>query len=78
MTDLKTQTSPIERLVMLHIVLVLRFQSFGCEPCLQTSGLLRALPRFTNQARFSLFLFQKGERGLVDHLSVAVGYVSWS
>ena len=60
LTDLKTQTSPTERSVMLHIVLVLRFQSLGCEPCLRTSGLFRALPRFANQARFSLFSLPEG------------------
>ena len=60
LTDLKTQTSPIERLVMLHIVLVQRFQSLGCEPYLRTSGLFRALPRFVNQALFSLFSLPKG------------------
>ncbi|GMP63930.1 hypothetical protein CsSME_00025418 [Camellia sinensis var. sinensis] len=54
LTDLKTQTSPVERSVMLHIVLVLRFQSLGCEPCLRTSGLFCALPRFANQVLFSL------------------------
>ena len=37
LTDLKTQTSPIERLVMLHNVLVQKFQSRGCEPCLRAS-----------------------------------------
>ena len=78
LTDLKTQMSPIERSVIVHIVLVLEFQSLGCEPCLRTSGLFYDLPRFANQARFSLFLFQKEGTGLVDHLSVAVGYVSWS
>ena len=36
LTDLKTQTSPIERLVMLHDVLVQKFQSRGREPCLRT------------------------------------------
>ena len=76
LTDLKTQTSPIERLVMLYIVLVQKFQSLDYEPCLRTSRLFHTLSRFANQARFSLFLFPKGGRGLVDHLSVAVGYVS--
>ena len=37
LTDLKTQTSPIERLVMLHNVLVQKFQSRDREPCLRTS-----------------------------------------
>ena len=60
LTDLKTQTSPTERSVMLHIVLVLRFQSLGCEPCLRTSGLFRALPQFANQALFSLFSLPEG------------------
>ncbi len=36
-TDFKTQTSPIERLVMLHIVLVQKSQSRGRAPCLRTS-----------------------------------------
>ena len=35
-TDLKTQTSPIECLVMLHIALVQKSQSRGREPCLLT------------------------------------------
>ncbi|KAL7238289.1 hypothetical protein ACSBR2_004404 [Camellia fascicularis] len=78
LTDLKTQTSPFERLVMLHVALVQRFQSLGCEPCLRTSGLFCTFPRFANQTRFSLFLFLKGERGLVDHPSMAVGYFKWS
>ena len=39
---------------MLHIVLVLRLRSPGCEPCLRTSGLFCAFPRFANQALFSL------------------------
>ena len=54
LTDLKTQTSPIERSVVVHIVIVLRFQSLGYEPCLRTSGLFCALPRFANQILFSL------------------------
>ena len=37
LTDLETQTSPIEHLVILHNVLVQKFQSLGCEPCLRTS-----------------------------------------
>ncbi|GMP84648.1 hypothetical protein CsSME_00038097 [Camellia sinensis var. sinensis] len=45
---------------MLHIVLVQRFQSLGCEPCLQTSELFHALPRFANQALFSLFSLLEG------------------
>jgi len=70
LTDLKTQTSPIERLVMLHIVLVLRLRSLGCVPCLQTSGLFCALPRFANQALFSLFSLPEGrERSRKSYLS---------
>ncbi|GMP27825.1 hypothetical protein CsSME_00003643 [Camellia sinensis var. sinensis] len=34
----------VERLVMLHIVLVQKFQNLSCEPCLRTSGLFYALP----------------------------------
>ena len=60
LTDLKTQTSPIERSVMLLIVLVQKFQSLGCEPCLRTSGLFCALPRFANQVLFSLFALPEG------------------
>ena len=37
LTDLKTQTSPTERSVMFHIVLVQKSQSRGREPCLRTS-----------------------------------------
>ena len=83
LTDLKTQTSPIERLVMLHIVLVLRLRSPGCEPCLRTSGLFCALPRFANQALFSLFSLLRGrERSRRSSLSgrrlrfVVVGHFS--
>ena len=54
LTDHETQTSPVERSVILHIVLVQKFQSLGCEPYLRTSGLFCALPRFANQAPFSL------------------------
>ena len=78
LTDLKTQTSPIERLVMLHIVLVLKFQSLSCEPCLRTSGLFCALPRIANPVPYSPSSLPEEGRGLVDHLSVAVGYVLWS
>ncbi|GMP75675.1 hypothetical protein CsSME_00032677 [Camellia sinensis var. sinensis] len=45
---------------MLHIVLVLRFRSLSCEPCLRTSGLFCALSRFANQVLFSLFSLPKG------------------
>ena len=83
LTDLKTQTSPIERLVMLHIVLVLRLRSPGYEPCLWTSGLFCALPRFANQARFSLFSLPEGrERSRRSSLNgrrlhfVAIGHFS--
>ncbi|GMP27643.1 hypothetical protein CsSME_00003538 [Camellia sinensis var. sinensis] len=70
LTNLKTQTSPIERLVMLHIVLVQRFQSLGREPCLRTSGLFHTLPRFANQALFSLFSLPEGrERSRRSSLS---------
>ena len=70
LTDLKTQTSPFERSVMMHIVLVLRFQSLGCEPCLRTSGLFCALPRFANQTLFSLFSLPEGrERSRRSSLS---------
>ncbi|GMP46632.1 hypothetical protein CsSME_00014702 [Camellia sinensis var. sinensis] len=62
LTDLKTQTSPIERSVMLHIVLVLRLRSLGCEPCLRTSGLFCALPWFANRVFFSLFSLPKGRK----------------
>ena len=81
--DLKTQTSPTERSVMLHIVLVQKFQSLGCEPCLQTSGLFHTLPRFANQAPFSLFSLPEGrERARRSSLSsrrlrfVVVGHFS--
>ena len=60
LTDLKTQTALIERSVILHIALVQKFQSPGCTPCLRTSGLFRALPRFANQALFSLFSLPEG------------------
>ena len=60
LTDLKAQTSPLELLVLFYIVLVQRFQSLGCEACLRTSGLFCALPRFVNQALFSLFSLLKG------------------
>ena len=83
LTDLKTQTSPIERLVMLHIVLVQRFQSLGREPCLRTSGLFLALTRFANQALFSLFSLPEGrERSHRSSLSgrrlrfVVIGHFS--
>ena len=82
-TDLKTQTSPIERSVMMHIVLVLRFQSLGYEPCLRTSGLFCALSRFTNQVLFSLCSLPEGrERSHRPSLSgrrlrfVVVGHFS--
>ncbi|KAF5931962.1 hypothetical protein HYC85_028133 [Camellia sinensis] len=45
---------------MLHIVLVRKSRSLGCEPCLRTFGLFHALPRFTNQALLSLFSLPKG------------------
>ena len=79
LTDLKTQTSPIESLVMLHIVLVQKSQSRGREPCLRISE-PSAVLRLGLRTRLGLlcFLFAKGGRGLVDHLSVAVGYVLWS
>ena len=55
---------------MLHIVLVQRFQSLGCEACLPTSGLFGALPRFANQALFSLFSLPEGrERSRRSSLS---------
>ena len=54
LTDLKTQTSSIERSVIAHVVLVLRLRSFDREAYLRTSGLFRALPRFANQVLFSL------------------------
>ena len=79
LTDLKTQTSPIERLVMLHNVLVQKFQRRGRE-----AGLWTSEPSFVlclglrTRLGFLCFLFANGGRGLVDHLSVAVGYVSWS
>ncbi|KAF5931598.1 hypothetical protein HYC85_027769 [Camellia sinensis] len=38
LTDLKTQTSPVEHSVILHVVLVQRPQSRGCEPRLRSSG----------------------------------------
>ena len=83
LTNLKTQTSPIERSVMLHIVLVLEFQSLGYEPCFRTSGLFYALPRFANQVPFSLFSLPKGrERSRRPSLSgrrlrfVVVGHCS--
>ncbi|KAF5932156.1 hypothetical protein HYC85_028327 [Camellia sinensis] len=60
LTDLKTQTSLVERSVMLYIVLVLRFQSLGCKPCLRTSGLFCALPQFANQVLFSSFSLPEG------------------
>ena len=60
----------IESLVMLHIVLVLWLRTRGCEPCLQTSGLFRALPWFANQALFSLFSLPEGrERSRRSSLS---------
>ena len=46
--------------MILHIVLIQKFQSLGCEPCLRTSGLFCALPRFANQALFSLFSLPEG------------------
>ena len=70
LTDLKTQTSPTERLVMLHIVLVQRFRSLGRELCLRTTGLFHALPRFANQALCSLFSLPEGrERSRRSSLS---------
>ena len=70
LTDLETQTSPVEHSVILHIVLAEKFQSLGCEPCLQTSGLFCALPRFANQALFSLFSILEGrERSRRSSLS---------
>ncbi|KAI8001550.1 hypothetical protein LOK49_LG09G00827, partial [Camellia lanceoleosa] len=58
------------RLLMLHIVLILRLRSHGCEPCLRTSGLFCALPRFANQALFSLFSLLEGrERSRRSSLS---------
>ncbi|KAF5933761.1 hypothetical protein HYC85_029932 [Camellia sinensis] len=70
LTDLETQTSPVEHSVILHIVLVQKFQSLGCEPCLRTSGLFCALPRFANQAPFSLFSRPEGrERSRRSSLS---------
>ena len=83
LTDLKTQTSPIERLVMSHIVLVQEFQSLGCEPCLRTFGLFCALPRFANRLPFSPFSLPEGrERSRRPSLSgrrlrfVVVGHFS--
>ena len=70
LTDLKTQALLIERSVILHIVLVQKFQSPGCKPCLRTFGLFRALPRFANQALFSLFSLPEGrERSRRSSLS---------
>ena len=68
---------------MLHIVLVQKFQSPGCEPCLRTSALFHVLPRFANQALFSLFSILEGrERSRRSSLSgrrlrfVVVGHFS--
>ena len=70
LTDLKTQTSLIERSVILHFALVQKFQSLGCEPCFQTSGLFCDLPRFANLALFSLLsLFEGRERSRRSSLS---------
>ena len=62
LTDLETQTSPVEHSVKLLIVLAQKFQSLGCEPCLRTSGPFHALPRVANQARFFLFSLRKGRK----------------
>ena len=52
-------------------MLVLRFQSLGCESCLRASGLFFcALSRFTNQVLFSLFsLSERRERSHRSSLS---------
>ncbi|KAF5931836.1 hypothetical protein HYC85_028007 [Camellia sinensis] len=83
LADLKTQTSPVERLVIFHIALVQKFQSPGCKPCLRTSGLFHALPRFANQALFYLFSLPEGrEKSCRSSLSgrrlrfVVVGHFS--
>ena len=78
LTDLETQTSPVERLVILHNVLVQKFQSLGSEPCLRTSE-PSAVPWLGLRTRlgFLCFFFLRGGRGPVDHLSVAVGYIWW-
>ena len=70
LTDLKIQTSPIARSVMMHIVLVLRLQGLSREPCLRTSGLFCTLLRFANQVLFSLFSLPEGrERSCRPSLS---------
>ena len=78
LTDLKTQPSPVERSVMLHIVLVLSFRvsAVSLASGLRSSFVLCLGLR--TRLCFLYFLFPKGGRGLVEHLSVAVGYVSWS
>ncbi|KAI8009707.1 LRR receptor-like serine/threonine-protein kinase GSO1 [Camellia lanceoleosa] len=74
-TDIQTQMSPIERSVMLH-----RGSPRGFR--VSTEALppdLGALLRFASVITSPAFLLSsQGRRGLRDHLSMAIGYVSWS
>ena len=64
LTDLKTQTSPIECLVMLHGVLVQKFQSCGRQPCLRPSA-PSSVPCLGLRTRLDvLCFFSWGERAV--------------
>ncbi|KAF5933372.1 hypothetical protein HYC85_029543 [Camellia sinensis] len=53
LTDLETQTSPVEHSVILHVVLVQKSQSRGYEPCLRTSE-PSYVPCLVPEGRFSV------------------------
>mgnify|MGYP003703339829 CR=1 FL=1 len=74
-TDHKTQTSSIERSVMVHVVLVLKFQNLAES---LTPGSRDPFVLCLGLQTKSFFLFPEGGRGLVDHSLVVVDHFLWS